>query len=271
METTTRKTLRVVRHGWLSVGRATRARRRSSAFTLIELLVVIAIIAILAALLLPALAKAKEKAKTVQCMNNERQIALATVMYGNDNNDYIVPLTVPGPTWPGAVFAPNGSSSADKPNTEYRDVLYLTYIHNTNVFNCTGLPPLERWNIGINYGLASSTGIKFSRVSRSHSQVFYYACIGGVKFPPDKNPDNWVERDTQTSWQHFNTPDNPNLFLQPGTPWVPLNRHGKRTMCGWLDGHSEGKPVGKLGLVDYLGMPNSKYAQDAQWSKEAPR
>ena len=91
---------------------------RFRAFTLIELLVVIAIIAILAALLLPALARAQQKAYQANCVSNLKQTGLACFLYTQDYSDFL-----PGPCWSGmfCIYKDNdpGQSIAQDPNKYY--------------------------------------------------------------------------------------------------------------------------------------------------------
>ena len=94
---------------------------KRSGFTLIELLIVITIIAILAALLLPALAAAKEKSHRLQCLNGLRQFGLATVMYAGDNQDRVPQHTQNG-AWLWDV--PRPSIDALTNNAVRREVFY---------------------------------------------------------------------------------------------------------------------------------------------------
>lgn len=226
--------------------------KSGSGFTLIELLVVIAIIAILAAMLLPALAKAKDKAKGITCLNNGKQIALALSMYAGDNNEYLPPLNTG--TWPTTTpdwwFKILDASKYLTSSTTSNNVWRCPAVKDSDInastvaffrSPCEGYGPLEGTSLTtgiIRYGKNSDGSNLGSRkvtdIKRS-SQIWM---IGDVGYPKS----NWTMDKIHAAYNTEITTKQPS----PTQGWAvgpykqPAARHNARAIFSFFDGHVEG-------------------------------
>lgn len=218
----------------------------ASGFTLVELLVVIAIIAILAAMLLPALASAKARGKKIQCLNNQRQLAMTGVLYATDNNDSLVsngmcePESVANKLWVQGAFVHTGANT----NIDYiynpDYALFANYIRSGNVYLC----PTDRDWVKVNniiypklrsYALNAYLGWKGNWDSRLSTSYTIFQKFGTLssKMPQGTFTFMDVQPDS-ICWPYFGVQmQTDTMFNFPGAS------HTRGAEVSYVDGHVE--------------------------------
>ncbi|HLX72680.1 MAG TPA: prepilin-type N-terminal cleavage/methylation domain-containing protein [Verrucomicrobiae bacterium] len=238
-----------------------RASGGQRGFTLIELLVVIAIIGILAALLLPTLSKSKTKTKAVQCLNDLRQIELASKMYSDDNHEVMIPLWMeqgaPGAngwTYDAATFLvqwPNRLWWPDKLRLD-------SYLKNAGTYNCPMLTqpatatvggsasqnyPL---GIGMNYPefgwlvAAADFSYPIYAISKENgvaapSQCIVFGDAAMISNPGEADADRWQEIPA-TGCAYFRVPSDTEGYPRKDSRTIP--RHDGLVNVVFFDGHA---------------------------------
>ena len=190
-------------------------------FTLIELLVVIAIIAVLAGMLLPALSKAREKARQISCVSNMKQLLLGHQLYVEDNKGIFCDYAKTN--W-GEFQCPNGDIIGNN-KTLYWPVMLYPYVESTAAFNCPAAD--TKWAGDNTYSPNFGLNTKMKRWSSAH-----------LRSPSQTMLHAGVAHDGQSDCY---------LYLIKRRSYLTANlRHSRTPTTGYVDGHAEGRAIGTV-------------------------